>query len=164
MQDYPQHLVLTQVLANIDDPASDYRRYFETHLGVVYSTFYVVTLGLAKVMSIQTAGRVTLGLYPLLVLAMVWRIQRRAAGGAEPWGAVLFFPLSFNQQYFLGNVNYLLALPLVILALVDFEEFLEGTPRRSVAIRQAVWPFLLAATHPLALMVFIALALVTSAW
>ena len=65
MQDYPQHLVLTQVLANIDDPASDYRRYFETHLGGVYSGFYVVTLGLANVMSIQTAGRVTLGLYPL---------------------------------------------------------------------------------------------------
>src|SRR5581483_5201553 len=109
MQDYPQHLFAARVISSLGDPALNFKQFYSTHLHVTYSLFYAVTALLARAAPIEVAGKVALSLYAVLVTAAVVRLRRenRAAG----WGPLLFYPLALNQQYFLGNVNFLLSLP-----------------------------------------------------
>ena len=158
MQDYPQHLFHSHLLAAQGDPRYDYDRYYELHLQPVYALFYVLTAGFAKVVPIEAAGKLTLSLYPLLVAVLVLRLRRRLPEDAPPWGALLLFPLAPNQQWFFGNVNFFLSVPLLFLALLDFEDLLaKGSSARAI-LRQAAWQAALFVTHPLTFLAFVAIA------
>jgi hypothetical protein len=159
MQDYPQHLLQAQMLRVHDNPAFDYNRNFEFHLRPYYAAFTLAVLLFSAVAPIEVAGKLALSLYPVLIAAAVFRLGRRSGARGAPWGALLFFPMAFNQQYFLGNVNYLLSLPLLILALMDFEELLAGSLRAWPAVRQFLWQVALFVAHPFTFLAYVCLAL-----
>ena len=160
MQDYPQHLLQAQMLRVHNDPAFDYNEYFEFHLRPVYSTFYLTTLFFSAFVPIEIAGKLSLSLYVILIAAVVARLGRRFEKEDLPWGALLFFPMAFNQQYFLGYVNYLLSLPLIILALLDYEDLMCGTLRVWHILRHFLWQIALFITHPFSFLVYVSLAMV----
>ncbi len=162
MQDYPQHLFQTQVLRAHNDPAFDYNRYYEFRLRPVYATFFLTTLFFAKFVPIETAGKLSLSLYPVLIAIIVVRLGRRLGREVAPWGALLFFPLAFNQQYFLGNINYFLSLPLLILILLDYEDLLGGTLGAWPFVRHSFWQVALFMTHPFTFDVYVSLAVVAA--
>jgi hypothetical protein len=162
MQDYPQHLFQTQVLRAYNDTAFDYSQNFEVHLKPVYASFYLTTLYFSWFLPIEIAGKLSLSIYFLLVAVIVVRLGRRRGWDATPWGALLFFPLAFNQQYFLGNVNYLLALPILILTLLDYEDFLVGIVGAWPIVRHSLWQVALIITHPFTFSVYVFLAVVAA--
>jgi hypothetical protein len=159
MQDYAGQLFYSEVLRLHGDPASDYDRYYEFRFHPVYATFYLTTLAFAKLVPIEIAGKLSLSLYPLLVAALALRLGRRAESTFVPWGALLLFPFAFNQQYFYGNVNYLLSLPILLLALLDFETFLGAPLSPWPVARHVLWQIVLVVTHPLSFAVFVAMAI-----
>jgi hypothetical protein len=160
MQDYPEHLFHAHMLRVHNDPAFDYNRYYEFRIRPVYATFFLTTLFFAKFVPIEIAGKLSLSLYPVLVAIIVVRLGRRLGREVAPWGALLFFPLVFNQQYFLGIVNYCLSLPILILTLLDYEDFLGGTLRPWPIIRHSLWQVLLFITHPLSFLAYVSMAIV----
>ncbi len=162
MQDYPQHLLQAQMLRVHNQPAFDYNQNFEFHLRPYYAAFTLATLLFSTVAPIEVAGKLALSLYPLLIALLVYRLGRRCGGRGAPWGALLFFPMAFNQQYFLGNTNYLLSLPLLFLALMDFEDLLAGPLRAWPALRQFLWQAALFIAHPFTLMAYAGLAIVSA--
>ena len=162
MQDYPQHLLQAQMLRVHDRSAFDYNRDFEFHLRPYYAAFTLATLLFSTLAPIEIAGKLALSLYPVLIAVLVFRLGRRCGERGAPWGALLFFPMAFNQQYFLGNTNYLLSLPLLILALMDFEDLLAGPLRAWPALRHFLWQGLLFITHPFTFMAYVCLALVAA--
>jgi hypothetical protein len=162
MQDYPQHLLQAQMLRVHDNPAFDYNRNFTFHLRPYYAAFFLATLAFSSVAPIEVAGKLALSLYPVLVALVVYRLGKRSGAGGAPWGALLFFPLAFNQQYFLGNTNYLLSLPLLVLALMDFEALLDGPLRAWPVLRQFLWQAALFIAHPFSFLAYVCVALVTA--
>jgi hypothetical protein len=162
MQDYPQHLLQAQMLRVHNRPAFDYNQNFEFHLRPYYAAFTLATLLFSTVAPIEIAGKLALSLYPVLIALLVYRLGKRFGGRGAPWGALLFFPMAFNQQYFLGNTNYLLSLPLLILALLDFEDLLAGPLRAWPVLRQFLWQAALLMAHPFTLMAYAGLALVAA--
>ena len=163
LQDYPEQLFHAHVLSARGDPALDYELHYEAGLRPAYSAFYLATLLFARFAPIEVAGRLALALYPLLIAVLVVRIGRRLGPAHRPWGALLLFPLAFHQQYFLGNVQYLLSLPLLLLALFDLEDAGGDRLRPGLVLRQVVWQVLLWITHPLTTLAYVALALVRAA-
>jgi hypothetical protein len=162
MQDYPQHLLQAQMLRVHDNPAFDYNRNFEFHLRPYYAAFTLAVLLFSTVAPIEVAGKLALSLYPVLIAVVVYRLGRRSGARGAPWGALLFFPMAFNQQYFLGNVNFLLSLPLLVLALMDFEELLTGPAGAWPGLRQFLWQAVLFMAHPFTLLAYVGLAAVTA--
>ena len=162
MQDYPQHLFQAQALRVHNDPAFDYNRYYEFRLRPVYATFFLTTLFFAKFAPIEIAGKLSLSLYPLLIAIVVLRLGRRLGRSFAPWGALLFFPLAFNQEYFLGTLNYILSLPILILALLDFEDLIEGDLRAWPVVRHSFWQVVLFITHPLSFLAYVTMAVVAA--
>lgn len=160
MQDYPGQLFYAEVLRAHNDPASDYDRYYEFRFHPVYATFYLTTLAFARFVPIELAGKLSLSLYPVLIALVVLRLGRRVGTSFVPWGALLFFPFAFNQQYFYGNITYILSLPILMLALLDFEDFLSGAMRAGPVVRHALWQVALVITHPLSFLVFLAMAVI----
>ena len=162
MQDYPQHLFQAQVLRAYKDATFDYNQNFEVHLKPVYASFYLTTVFFSWLLPIEIAGKLSLTLYPILIAIIVVRLGRRLGREVAPWGALLFFPLAFNQQYFLGNVNYFLALPILILTLLDYEDFLDGTLGAWPIVRHFLWLAALFITHPFTLIVYVPMAVVAA--
>jgi hypothetical protein len=159
MQDYPGQLWYVEALRAHNEPGSDYDRYFEFRFHPVYATFYLTTMAFAAFVPIEIAGKLSLSLYPILVALVVLRLGRRSESTRAPWGALLFFPFAFNQQYFFGNIAYFMSLPMMILALLDYEDWLSGPGGVRAIARQAGWQIALVVTHPLSYLVFLGLAL-----
>ena len=158
MQDYPQHLMMSHVLRYYRDARFDYPQYWDVRIHPVYATFHLITLAFSYVVPVETAGKLTLSLYPVLIALLVLRLGRRLGKDGPPWGALLFFPLAFNQQYFLGNENYFLSLPLLIMALLDYEDFLAGPMNTRSVLRHFFWETIVFVTHPFTFLVFASFA------
>lgn len=158
MQDYPGQLWYVEALRAHGEPGSDYDRYYAFRFHPVYATFYLAAIAFAKLVPIEIAGKLALSIYPLLVALIVVRLARRAE--RAPWCALLFFPFVFNQQYFFGNIAYFLSLPMIVLALLDFEAFFAAAPSAGSIARHAAWQIALVVTHPLSYLAFVGLALI----
>ncbi|MGA3266796.1 MAG: hypothetical protein ABSE16_08235 [Verrucomicrobiota bacterium] len=160
MQDYPEHLFHAHMLSVHNDPAFDYNRYYESRIRPVYASFFLTTLFFAKFLPIEIAGKLSLSLYPILVTILVVRLGSRLGREVVPWGALLFFPLMFNQLYFLGTVNFFLSLPILILTLLDYEDFLGGTLSAWAIVRHSLWQVALFITHPFSFLAYVSMATV----
>jgi len=157
MQDYPQHLFLALVNATYTDPARNWPQFYEATLSIgPYSLFYFLAAGLAKAVSITTAGKIVLSAYQLLLLLVALRLP-----GPDrehpPWGALLILASSFNQMYFMGFTNYLLSLPLLLLAMDDFHRLARAFRLRNLA-RHLIIIGLIFLCHPYSFLVYIVLA------
>ncbi len=159
MQDYPQHLFHAHMLGAFRDPRFDYPQYYELHLQPVYALFYLLTIAFSKLVPIEAAGKLALSVYPVLVAALALRLGKRLGKDVPPWGALLLFPFAANQQWFFGNIEFFLSVPLLFLALLDLEDLLAAGPTIRTLLRQAAWQVVLFAAHPLTFLAFIAIAL-----
>ncbi|GMU56052.1 MAG: hypothetical protein AMXMBFR33_51980 [Candidatus Xenobia bacterium] len=138
LQDYPQHLFQARVVA---DPAAHPE--YQVHLAPTYSVFYLVTSSLARYLPLDVAGRAAVSLYLLLMALAAWRLAR-----PWNWGALLLFPVCYNQFYFLGLLNYIYAFPILLLALLDLEA-------SRVNWRLPLWLLALLFAHPFGLLVYL---------
>ncbi len=159
LQDYPEHLFYADVLARLSDPATAYSRYYEADLRVgPYSAFYWLVLALAKVMSVEAAGKAVMSLYfvgaGLSVAGLDRLMSRRPGRPSPPWASLLVFPLLFNQEWYLGFTNYLLSLPPLLWILAEAGEVARrDRPPAGSPLRQTLAYLLLSLTHPFTLLV-----------
>lgn len=123
--DLPQHLATIAVLHGADDPELGYGAYFFVDLlATPYLFYYLVTDLLAYVLPLETANRVFLSLYVLLLPLSAWRYLR--AFGRDPVVSLLAFPVVYGTFLFMGFVNYVSALPFLLLAMAALRRWLDG--------------------------------------
>ncbi len=167
LQDYPQHLFNVAVL--LDPPGGPLGQYYlaQWHLGPYTSVYAVIAL-LAQVVGLQTAGRLTLSLVGLAtglaILALDRHLRRENPDSPRRYGLLLWLPLSFAQCWFLGLVNWCLAVPLATWALVQHAELRVAPARFGPLARHATLVLLVNLTHPFAGLAYGGLALVASLW
>ena len=170
MQDYPRHLALAEILNRIHDPAFDYGQNFDDHLRVgPYSFFYLAVLGMAAFFPVETAGKVVISLYLVLIAFLVGRISLRSSldpprsPSFPSWTPLLFFLFAFNQFYFLGMVNFIISVPLLILALRDHDRLSREDAGRHPFVRHILWQIVLFLAHPFTFLIYIFFALLGAA-
>lgn len=155
MQDYPQHIVQTEILHSFNDPALDYRDNFEGNLKLApYMTFYALTGLFRTVVPIESAGKLFITLYVLMCSLLVIRLELRSKTDYAPWGLLLFFPFMFNQLYFQGNMNYFFSLPLLIFALLDHEDISRRPLGLWPVCRHLLWQLAIFFTHPFTFLIY----------
>jgi hypothetical protein len=163
MQDYPQHLFISKVLATYNEPAYDWHAYYTVDLRPTpYSLSYFFKNLLASVVGIETAGRILLSLYVGFIALLVALLRKRHGTEGEPWSLLLLFPFLFNQIYYLGFENYLISIPILFLCIEHLDRFADGkTSAKSITIHSLLLVFLFAA-HPYTLLVYIVFCLATA--
>lgn len=163
MQDYPQHLARARMLSTAKDSPFDFHQNFEIHLRPLYASFFLVTMFFSKFVGLECAGKLAISLYIVLVLILVLVQARHSRLEVPPWGLLLFFPLAFNQQYYLGFVNFCYSVPLLLLALLDQQDLATAhlTPWRIG--KQLLLQVALFFTHPFTFLTYLVLATVTAA-
>ena len=112
--DYPNHLARVFILTHINDPNYQFSQYYTATLGAYpYLTMDVLLLGLQKVTSIFTGGRIILSLCVLGVPLAAWFFVRQANPGnvsLASWGLLA----GYNIFFFWGFVNWQLSIALVL--------------------------------------------------
>lgn len=167
LQDYPQHLFNVAVL--LDPPGGPLSQYYlaQWQLGP-YTSVYALIAALAQVVGLQTAGRLTLTLVGiatgLAILSVDRHLRRSEPESPRRYGLLLWLPLSFAQCWYLGLVNWCLAVPLVVWALVQHADLHRAPLRTGPVARHAVLVLLMNLTHPFAGLAYAGLALVASLW
>jgi hypothetical protein len=134
MQDYPQHLFQAKLVSawfggQPVDP------FYQVHLHPTYSVFYLLVWLVGKAIGLRAAGRAAVGVYFVLMYAAARRVlwwRGREEGPA--YAAFLIPALAINQAYWLGLLNFLYTLPLVLVAWMDVLQAL----RRGWSRRRAV--------------------------
>lgn len=111
--DLPEHAAQIALLRLLGDPAFPYSGQYELNLFTPYLLAYMLAAGFALALPIGLAFKATLGAIGLLWLWALLRFLRQV--GADPWWALFAFPLFFGLSFVWGFLNYLLAVPLVLL-------------------------------------------------
>lgn len=159
MQDYPQHLFQAKlVIQHLDglpvDPA------YTVELHPTYSIFYLLVWLFAKIVPLAVAGRAAVTLYFLLMYLAARRVLWINGREAPPaYAAFLLAPLAINHAYYLGFLNYLYALPLVLLAWMDVLFALRSGWTRPRAIAHALLLVAIMISNAIALAMFLAVDL-----
>ncbi|MBW6504432.1 hypothetical protein K0B90_09180 [bacterium] len=163
MQDYPQHLFISKILATYNDPAYDWHTNYTVDLRPTpYSLSYIFKNLIARIVGLETAGRIFLSLYLGLTALLVVLLQKRHGTTGEPWPLLLLFPFLFNQIYYLGFENYLISIPILFLCNEHLDRFADKKiSAKSIAIHSLLLIFLFAA-HPYTLLVYIVFCLATA--
>jgi hypothetical protein len=163
MQDYPQHLFISKVLATYNEPAYDWHAYYTVDLQPTpYSLSYIFKNLLVRVIGLETAGRIFLSLYIGFMTLLVALLQKRHGTAGEPWPLLLLFPFLFNQIYYLGFENYLISIPILFLCIEHLDRFADRKiSAKSITIHSLLLVFLFAA-HPYTLLVYIVFCLSTA--
>ncbi len=158
LQDYPQRLLHAHMVATRHDAGVDYDRDFEIRLVPgPYVAFFGLTAAASRVLPTETAGKLALCVYFLLVALAVVRLDAETPGDDPPWGALLLFPLAHHPQYYLGAINYCYALPLLLLALLEQARLLRGVAAPRALAWWAVWLIALFLCHPFGMLLFVVL-------
>jgi hypothetical protein len=163
MQDYPQHLFISKILSTYNEPEYDWHAYYTVDLRPTpYSLSYIIKNLLARIVGLETAGRIFLSLYIGFITLLVILLRKRHGTAGEPWPLLLVFPFLFNQIYYLGFENYLISIPILFLCVEHLDRFADRkTSAKSIAIHILLLFFLFAA-HPYALLVYIVFCLATA--
>lgn len=160
LQDYPQHLLTAHILATLGDGTTGYDGLYEGKLRPgPYSAFALLTVTLHRAFPIETAGRISLSAFPILILALVLALRRRLAAGTAPTGLLLLFPLALQQIWFLGFVDFLFATPVALLALLVHRDIARDGAAPMRLVRILCLEIALFFTHPAGAALFGGLAL-----
>lgn len=158
LQDYPQHLFLAHVNATYTNPAYNWQEYYLADLRFgPYAFFYLLVVGLDRLLPVTSAGKLYLSLVILAYSGLAVALGRRGRTEPPPWASLLLFPLIFHQMYFMGFTNFLLSVPLLALAVLDHQRLACGPPTALALFRQAVFILLLWTCHPYTVLVYICL-------
>jgi len=115
MQDIPNHLAIISTLAE-QDTAPLWNDRFENRLSPEpYITYYGAGVVLAKLFGAAAANRLLLALYVLL-LPLSFAMLHAALGRTNRWGGLFGFLLIYTDPYLVGFTNFLLCVPMVLLA------------------------------------------------
>ena len=129
--DLPQHLAAISVLNGLGDEETGFAAYFFTDLGSTpYLAYYLATDLLAQFCSVETANRLFLSLYVVLLPLGARSFLR--AFGREPLLALLAFPVTYGTFLFMGFINFVTALPFLLFGLGAVARFCRDGGR---------WPF-----------------------
>jgi ribosomal protein L9 len=114
--DYPNHLARIFILTHINDPNYQFSQYYTVTFGPYpYLTMDVLLMGLQKVFSFFTGGRIILSLGATGVPLAAWFFVRQA--NRENTSLACWALLSGYNIFFLwGFVNWQLSMALVLLA------------------------------------------------
>lgn len=144
-QDLPQHLAAIRVLADYEDPALAFERFFVLDLWrTQYIAYYLVTAALALPFGVTTANTLVLSV-TLAATPYAMRSLLRSLGHDERL-SVFTFPLLFNVHLMLGFLNFVAAIPLMLFGL-GLSAKLRSRWRRREAIALAALALLLFLTH-----------------
>lgn len=122
--DLPQHAAQLGLFRSLGDPAFAYAGQFELNYFTPYLLAYLVAGAFALVLPVAAAVKATLQLALVGWVWASWRFQRRVGG--DPWWCLLAFPLFFGFSFLWGFLNYLLAVPLALLAVELYDAWGEG--------------------------------------
>ncbi len=113
--DYPNHLARVFILTHINNPIYQFSQYYTATFGFYpYLTMDVLLLGLQKLMSLYTGGRIVLSLCVLGVPLAAWFFVRQANRDNTSlacWGLLS----GYNIFFLWGFVNWQLSMALVLL-------------------------------------------------
>lgn len=119
LQDYPLHVLVAQVLAHPEG----YARYYEPDLKLrPYIGSYGLAVAFGRWLSADAATRLGLLIYALGTPLAVWAYTRETAPARAP-AAVLAIPAIWSGLYYLGFVNFLMAVPFAYGALAAMLAF-----------------------------------------
>ena len=143
MIDYPQHLAIGAILRRLADPAAPERLLYDVNLITYNGGFHLLVAALSFFVRPEIAGKILLALYPpLLGFAglSLCRVANRPA-----WYALLLLPITYSYAAGWGFVNYVVSVPVALLAFTYWLRWQEGEAR----MRWRVWAlsFVLAYTH-----------------
>lgn len=132
LQDLPQHLAAIRVLHDYSDPSLGFQSFFElTPLKTQYIGFYTLASILAYVMPVEAATRLLL---TLAVAALPYAMRRLLWALDKPQAlALLALPMTYNANLGLGFLNFVAALPLMVLGLAVAVEQRAAPTRRGAA-------------------------------
>lgn len=163
MQDYPQHLFLAQIIATYDNPAYNWKEFYTVNLSLKpYMLWYLAMKPLSLIWGVETAGKLLFSLYILLISTLTILTKRLSPPSTQPWGALLMFPFTFNQIYYMGFANYLLSIPIIMITVLDLEELSRKQLSRNRYLFHIFLLFLLYLNHPYSVLVYVGLALTTA--
>jgi hypothetical protein len=167
LQDYPAHLAQAEVLRSLLAGEAAYPGAYQGELSLApYLVFHAWTTGLAHGlgMSVDAAGRAFVSVYVLLIAWLGFVAATRGRASGIGWGALALLPAAFHAHYFLGNLGYTLALPMVALALRGLEKGLRAERPWGAAAGQFGWHGALFLVHPFAFLAHAGLSGLALAW
>ncbi len=112
--DLPQHVAQLALFRELGDPTFPFAGQYEINYFTPYLLAYLVAGFFALAMPLATAFKATIFTALLAFLFAIYRFQRRV--GADPWWILLGFPLFFGLAFVWGFLNFMMAVPLVLLA------------------------------------------------
>ncbi|HJL18157.1 MAG TPA: hypothetical protein RMH99_21010 [Sandaracinaceae bacterium LLY-WYZ-13_1] len=134
IQDLPQHLAATRVLASYGDPDLAFAQYFEIHLlRTQYLAYYLAAIVLSWPFGPLLANKLLVSL-AIVGTPYAMRALLRALG-ADERVALFVVPLTWNAHLILGFLNFVAAIPLALLGLALAVRLRRRwTRRRAVAL------------------------------
>lgn len=115
--DYPNHLARAFVLAHLNDPQFHFSGFYAADWGPYpYLTMDLVLVGLQRVFSVFTAGRILLSLCVLSIPIGAWFLIHKANRGNELlvcWSLLA----SYNLFFLWGFLNFQISMALVLVVL-----------------------------------------------
>lgn len=133
LQDLPQHMAALSVLRRLLFSSSLDGVFTLTLSRTQYLFVYALGVPLSYVFGVEGAGKL-LAAITVVALPYALRFTLRRTGGDERMAA-LAWPLAWNPQMMLGFLNFLLGIPLALVALGLFADpATRGSRRRQVAL------------------------------
>ena len=133
LQDLPQHMAAIAVLRQLPFSHTLGEYFTATLSRTQYLLVYLLGIPLSTVFGVEGAGKL---LAALTVIAIPYslRFVLRRTGGDERMAA-LAWPLAWNPQMMLGFLNFLLGVPIAMVALGLFADHeARNRPRRQLAL------------------------------
>ncbi|MEH6608035.1 MAG: hypothetical protein V7696_01605 [Halioglobus sp.] len=163
MQDLPQHLFMAWVANNYEVEALKLAEIYELRgqLGP-YRITYLLQRLFSTFLDPLTAAKLVVTLYLLTVALLVLKIQSEVEGVAPAWASVLLIPASFHPMYFYGFMSFTLAVPVLVLLLLDLRALLLSGNTKAPVFIHCVLVAVLFLIHPYTLLVYLVLATVTT--
>ncbi|MEH6824036.1 MAG: hypothetical protein V7629_09030 [Motiliproteus sp.] len=160
LQDYPQHLFIAFATATADSATFDWLKHYDISPSLApYNLCYLIIGGVSQLIGIEAAGKTFLSLIILLYTGFVLTQPKsdQSESIRAPWPLLLIFPLFFNQIFYMGFLNYLLALPLLLFALRYTISFATSTnPKSQLALLGPLMALVFLA-HPYVFTVYLVL-------
>lgn len=114
--DFPQHVAQLSAWVHFTDPAYGFARQFEVNYRTPYLLSYILARPFVPSMGVLGALKLVILIAALANVGTSALLLRVV--GQDPWISLLGFPLTFGFSFYFGFVNFLLATPLVVAAVV----------------------------------------------
>lgn len=137
IQDWPQHLAAVRVLHSYSDPQFGFSEFFrlaptDTQYLTVYYLASVLAYPIGIVSALKLVASISIAALPLTMFGFCRSLGRSGSS------AMLALPLAYNAHAILGFLNFVAALPLMMLALTLAARQRAAPHRRRLLMLSAV--------------------------